>query len=217
MFITESSYYLEYSNIQQLIYYSFVPAKKEKALLEDQAKLEKHLEDLQISNQELLLQTSQLEQQLCQSQFDEKCQQKNMIQQNCEQQNDSSHEEPKSENSSPINDVTPKAKYDVTARAQDDKILQLQTLLEDRSNTVDVLQSKNSDLLQQLEIARCRIDNFGKSEDEDLRSLQTRKIGRLECSLASAETELQHLSFTIQELEEQVSYFEKTITSPVVV
>ena len=171
------------------------------------------MEDLQICNQELLLQTSQLEHKLCQNQSDEKCQQKNMIQQNCEQQS----EENKSENSSPIDDVTPKAKYDVTARAQDDKILQLQTLLEDRSNTVDILQSKNSDLLQQLETARCRIENFGKSEDEDLRSLQTRKIGRLECSLASAEAELQHLSFTIQELEEQVSYFEKTITSLVLV
>ena len=39
---------------------------------------------------------------------------------------------------------------------------------------------------------------------EDLRSLQARKIVRLECSVAVFEAEVSHLSSAIAELEEQV-------------
>lgn len=51
--------------------------------------------------------------------------------------------------------------YDVT---NEDKVCQLETMLEESLNTIDMLQNKNTDLAHQLEAARCRIEELDKPQ-----------------------------------------------------
>ena len=94
------------------------------------------------------------------------------------------------------------------------KIRRLETLLEDSMATIDILERKNTEFSRQIESARNRIDelessrrNFADSDvDEsgvdELKSVQARKIVRLECTMAVLEAEVSHLSSTIADLEE---------------
>lgn len=84
--------------------------------------------------------------------------------------------------------------------------------------TIDILERKNTEFSRQIESARNRIDelessrrNFADSDvDEsgvdELKSVQARKIVRLECTMAVLEAEVSHLSSTIADLEEQVLF-----------
>ena len=72
--------------------------------------------------------------------------------------------------------------------------------------TIDILERKNTEFSRQIESARNRIDelessrrNFADSDvDEsgvdELKSVQARKIVRLECTMAVLEAEVSHLS-----------------------
>lgn len=59
----------------------------------------------------------------------------------------------------------------------DTKVRRLETLLEDSLNTIDILERKNTEFSQQLEVARSEIEEG--FDGDDLRSLQARKIVRL--------------------------------------
>ena len=84
--------------------------------------------------------------------------------------------------------------------------------------TIDILERKNTEFSRQIESARNRIDelessrrNFADSDvDEsgvdELKSVQARKIVRLECTMAVLEAEVSHWSSTIADLEEQVLF-----------
>ena len=84
--------------------------------------------------------------------------------------------------------------------------------------TIDILERKNTEFSRQIESARNRIDelessrrNFADSDvDEsgvdELKSVQARKIVRLECTMAVLEAEVSHLSSTIADLGEQVLF-----------
>ena len=60
---------------------------------------------------------------------------------------------------------------------ENSKVRQLETLLEDSLNTIDILERKNTEFSQQLEVARSEIEEG--FDGDDLRSLQARKIVRL--------------------------------------
>ena len=103
-------------------------------------------------------------------------------------------------------------------RLDEERVRRLETLLDDSMNTIDILERKNTEFSRQVEKARERIDALerdrhnlcdGDVDDDffavdDLKSVQARKIVRLECTMAVLEAEVGHLSSTITDLEEQV-------------
>ena len=77
---------------------------------------------------------------------------------------ESPHEEPHNDDVIPLESPTLQnggILYDVT---NEEKVCQLETLLEESLNTIDMLQNKNTDLAHKLEAARCRIEELDKPQ-----------------------------------------------------